>query len=97
MTGTGELVGLTIDPEVADPEDTETLADLVLAAVRDANNAARQLAAEQMGDADPDLHHTATESDHGGRERARSTVFGRAGSRGGGSTALRALPTLLSA
>jgi DNA-binding protein YbaB len=43
-------VGLTIDPEVADPEDTETLADLVLAAVRDANSAARQLAAEQMGE-----------------------------------------------
>jgi hypothetical protein len=54
-------------------------------------------AAEQVRDADPELHDTATESDHGGRERARSAVFGRAGPRGGGSTALRALPTLLGA
>lgn len=50
VTGTGELVHLHLDPQVVDPEDTETLADLVLAAVRDANNAAQQLAAEQMGD-----------------------------------------------
>ena len=50
VTGTGELVGLSLDPQVVDPEDTETLADLVLAAVRDATTAARELAAEQMGD-----------------------------------------------
>ena len=50
VTGTGELVHLHLDPQVVDPEDPETLADLVLAAVRDANNAAQQLAAEQMGD-----------------------------------------------
>src|SRR4051794_41941354 len=37
VTGAGELVGLVIKPEAVDPEDTETLADLVLAAVRDAN------------------------------------------------------------
>jgi hypothetical protein len=37
VKGTGELVGLVIKPEVCDPEDTETLADLVIAAVRDAN------------------------------------------------------------
>ncbi len=37
IKGTGELVGLVIKPEVCDPEDTETLADLVIAAVRDAN------------------------------------------------------------
>ena len=36
VTGAGELVGLVIKPEAVDPEDTETLADLVLAAVRDA-------------------------------------------------------------
>jgi nucleoid-associated protein EbfC len=37
IKGTGELVGLVIKPEACDPEDTETLADLIIAAVRDAN------------------------------------------------------------
>ncbi|MEP6666563.1 MAG: YbaB/EbfC family nucleoid-associated protein [Nocardioidaceae bacterium] len=49
VSGTGELMGLTIDPTVCDPNDSETLADLVLAAVRDASANAQQLAAEQMG------------------------------------------------
>ncbi|MGZ4617863.1 MAG: YbaB/EbfC family nucleoid-associated protein [Frankiaceae bacterium] len=49
MTGVGELVGLVIDPAAVDPDDTETLADLVLAAVRDATRAARRLAEEKMG------------------------------------------------
>ena len=40
IKGTGELVGLVIKPEVCDPEDTETLADLIIAAVRDANSKA---------------------------------------------------------
>lgn len=48
VTGTGELVGLTIKPEAADPEDTETLADLVVAAVRDANARAMALAQATM-------------------------------------------------
>jgi len=45
VTGAGELVGLSIASEVADPDDTETLADLVLAAYRDASN---QVAARQQ-------------------------------------------------
>jgi DNA-binding YbaB/EbfC family protein len=48
-TGTGELVGLDIKPEAADPQDTETLADLVIVAVRDARAKADQLAEEKMG------------------------------------------------
>jgi len=48
LTGTGELVGLKISPEVCDPTDTETLADLVVAAVRDANNQAMALAQATM-------------------------------------------------
>jgi DNA-binding YbaB/EbfC family protein len=40
VTGTGELVGLVIDPEVIDPEEPETLADLILAAVRAASGPA---------------------------------------------------------
>lgn len=34
MTGLGKLVDLKISPEAVDPHDTETLADLVLAAVQ---------------------------------------------------------------
>jgi len=49
VTASGDLVGLEIKPEAADPEDTETLADLVVAAVRDARAAGDKLAAEKMG------------------------------------------------
>jgi DNA-binding YbaB/EbfC family protein len=49
LTGDGELTKLAIDPSVVDPEDTETLSDLVVAAVRDARNNAQQLAADAMG------------------------------------------------
>ena len=49
VTGAGELVGLVIKPEAVDPEDTETLADLVLAAIRDANHQAQALAASKLG------------------------------------------------
>lgn len=49
VTGGGELVALVIDPRAVDPDDTETLADLVLAAVRDATANAADLQAEKMG------------------------------------------------
>ena len=49
VTGAGELKGLVIAPEAVDPEDTETLADLVLAAVRDANSAAQDLQQQKLG------------------------------------------------
>lgn len=49
VTGSGELKALTIDPKAVDPEDTETLADLVVAAVRDANSKAQGLAQQKMG------------------------------------------------
>jgi nucleoid-associated protein EbfC len=49
VTGGGELVALRIDPSVADPEDTETLADLVLAAVRAATVRAAALQAAKLG------------------------------------------------
>lgn len=44
VTGDAELVSLTIKPEACDPEDTESLADLVIAAVRDAQAQMRALA-----------------------------------------------------
>ncbi|HEX4222703.1 MAG TPA: YbaB/EbfC family nucleoid-associated protein [Pseudonocardiaceae bacterium] len=49
MSGGGELKGLTIDPKVVDPDDVETLADLVVAAVRDANTQVSELASQKMG------------------------------------------------
>ena len=49
VSGTGELKSVSIDPKAVDPEDTETLSDLVVAAVRDANRAAQELQAEKMG------------------------------------------------
>jgi DNA-binding YbaB/EbfC family protein len=48
VSGTAELVGLTIDPSVCDPAEAEMLADLVLAAVHDATANAQRLAADQM-------------------------------------------------
>lgn len=50
VTGTGELIGLTLDPSVCDPDDPETLGDLVVAAVRNAVDSAHQGAAAAMGD-----------------------------------------------
>lgn len=53
VNGQGELVDLTISPaliEDGDASDTaETIADLALAAVRDASRAAADLQAEKMG------------------------------------------------
>jgi DNA-binding YbaB/EbfC family protein len=49
VSGSGELQALVIDPKAVDPADTETLADLVLAAVRDANSAAQQLQEQKLG------------------------------------------------
>ena len=47
-TGQQELVSITIDPEVVDPEDVEMLEDMVLAAVNEALEKSRELAAERM-------------------------------------------------
>jgi nucleoid-associated protein EbfC len=49
VTGTGELVGISIKPEVVDPMDVETLEDLVLAAVTEANRQARELQQQKLG------------------------------------------------
>ncbi len=55
VDGTGELVSLDIDPAVVDPEDVETLADLIVAAVRDGHAQVQRLAAEQLGPFSGDL------------------------------------------
>lgn len=53
VNGQGDLVDLTISPAAidgSDPAETaQTIADLVLAAVRDANRAAGELQQEKMG------------------------------------------------
>ncbi|WP_427886634.1 YbaB/EbfC family nucleoid-associated protein [Kribbella sp. GL6] len=49
VSGTGELLSLDIKKEAVDPDDIETLADLVVAAVRDASENAKQAAAAAMG------------------------------------------------
>lgn len=49
VTGAGELRGLVIDPKAVDPEDTETLADLVVAAVHNATASAQELQQTKLG------------------------------------------------
>lgn len=49
MTGGGEVTNVVIDPQVVDPEDVETLQDLVTGAFRAAHEQVGNLAAEKMG------------------------------------------------
>jgi DNA-binding YbaB/EbfC family protein len=49
LTGGGELVALTISPAAVDPDDIETLQDLIVAAVRDAKRAVDELAEARLG------------------------------------------------
>jgi DNA-binding YbaB/EbfC family protein len=48
MTGAQDLVGISIKPEVVDPDDVETLQDLLVAAFNEANQKAKDLADEKM-------------------------------------------------
>ena len=49
MTGKQDLVSVTIDPGVVDPDDVEMLQDLVLAAVSEALNQAKATAEAKLG------------------------------------------------
>ena len=49
VSGGQELISVSISPEVVDPEDVEMLEDLVVAAIRQALDAAGQAASEQFG------------------------------------------------
>ena len=49
MTAAGDVRSVRIDPQVVDPEDVDTLQDLVVGAMHDAARAAQQLQAEKMG------------------------------------------------
>ncbi|MET9029551.1 MULTISPECIES: YbaB/EbfC family nucleoid-associated protein [Nocardia] len=49
LKASGEVVSLTIDPKAVDPDDVETLQDLVIGAVNDAMANAQRIAAERLG------------------------------------------------
>ena len=49
VTGKQDLVSVTIDPGVVDPDDIEMLQDLVVAAVSEALNQAKATAEAKMG------------------------------------------------
>jgi DNA-binding YbaB/EbfC family protein len=49
LTGSGELTAVVIDPKVVDPDDIETLQDLVVAAIRDGKRVADELTEKTMG------------------------------------------------
>jgi DNA-binding YbaB/EbfC family protein len=46
--GRQEILSLRIDPEVVNPDDTEMLQDLIMAAVNDALNRSREMVSEEM-------------------------------------------------
>ena len=49
ITGSGDLRGIRIDPSVVDPDDVETLEDLVVAAVTEAQRVANARQQEKLG------------------------------------------------
>src|SRR5829696_306296 len=49
MKGSGEVVGVSIDPKVVDPNDVETLQDLLVGAHADAARQVTLLAQERLG------------------------------------------------
>jgi nucleoid-associated protein EbfC len=49
MTAAQEVRAVRIDPKIVDPDDVETLQDLLVGALQDASQAAQELQAEKMG------------------------------------------------
>jgi nucleoid-associated protein EbfC len=49
VKGSGEVIGVTIDPKVANPDDVETLQDLIVGAMADASKQVTQMAQERLG------------------------------------------------
>lgn len=49
VSGAGELQRVSIDPKAVDPDDVESLEDMVLAAVQAANDEAKKVAEEKLG------------------------------------------------
>ncbi len=49
MTAAQEVLAVRIDPKIVDPDDVETLQDLIVGALQDAAQAAQDLQADKMG------------------------------------------------
>jgi DNA-binding YbaB/EbfC family protein len=49
VKGSGEVVGVAIDPKVVDPNDIETLQDLIVGAMGDASKQVTRMAQERLG------------------------------------------------
>jgi len=49
MKGSGEVVAVSIDPKVVDPDDVETLQDLIVGAVADAAKQVTAMAQSRLG------------------------------------------------
>jgi DNA-binding YbaB/EbfC family protein len=49
MKGSGEVIGVAIDPKVVNPDDIETLQDLIVGAVKDAAQQVTLLAQSKLG------------------------------------------------
>jgi nucleoid-associated protein EbfC len=49
VKGSGEVIGVEIDPKVVDPGDIETLQDLIVGAMRDASAQVTKMAQERLG------------------------------------------------
>lgn len=49
VKGSGEVVAVKIDPKVVDPDDVETLQDLLVGALGDASSQVAEMAQQQLG------------------------------------------------
>lgn len=49
MTGSAQVKDIKIDPQVVDPDDVDTLQDLILGAYQDAHRQAGEIAQEKIG------------------------------------------------
>ena len=49
VSGGGDITAIKIAPEVVNPQDVEMLEDLVLSGIREAQEAARKMQADTMG------------------------------------------------
>lgn len=49
VKGSGEVIGIKIDPKVVDPNDIETLQDLIVGAMGDASKQVTTMAQERLG------------------------------------------------
>jgi DNA-binding protein YbaB len=49
MSGEQKITGITLSPDVVDPDDVEMLQDLIMAAITDASEKASELQSQSFG------------------------------------------------